>query len=326
MIVYGRNPVREALRGQRAVRQVWATKNAAREPWLEGVGPLVTGADALEQLCGSSSHQGVCAEAGAYPYADADALIRGDRGLILALDQVQDPQNLGSICRTAECAGVAGIVIPERRAAEVTPAVCKASAGAVEHLNIARVRNLADFLVAAKEQGRWVYGADAREMSRTARCPTGTTGARARVRGPRPPAAGRGTVRRGARDPDAGPDRVAERQRRRRGPALWGEAGGWLRGGRGGVGDIGVGVRARAAPGGSRRARALRTPRGGIGAPARARRPLRRRARPRPLRRRGDRPARSAARAVHARTRDACGAAPIVRGAPAPRKKAHSSR
>ena len=68
--------------------------------------------------------------------------------LLLALDQVQDPQNLGSICRTAECAGAAGLVIPERRAAEVTPAVCKASAGAVEHLPIARVRNLADFLLA----------------------------------------------------------------------------------------------------------------------------------------------------------------------------------
>ena len=66
--------------------------------------------------------------------------------LLVALDQVQDPQNLGSICRTAECAGAAGVVIPERRAAEVTPAVCKASAGAVEHLRVARVRNLADFL------------------------------------------------------------------------------------------------------------------------------------------------------------------------------------
>ncbi len=80
--------------------------------------------------------------------------------LIVALDQVQDPQNLGSICRTAECAGAAGVAIPERRAAEVTPAVCKASAGAVEHLPIARVRNLADFLADAKAAGVWCYGAD----------------------------------------------------------------------------------------------------------------------------------------------------------------------
>ena len=71
--------------------------------------------------------------------------------LLVCLDQVQDPQNLGSICRTAECAGAAGVIVPERRAAEVTPAVCKASAGAVEHLRIARVRNLTDFLLEARE-------------------------------------------------------------------------------------------------------------------------------------------------------------------------------
>ena len=81
---------------------------------------------------------------------------------MVALDQVQDPQNLGSICRTAECAGAAGVVIPERRAAEVTPAVCKASAGAVEHLRVARVRNIADFLADAREAGCWCYGASAR--------------------------------------------------------------------------------------------------------------------------------------------------------------------
>ncbi|HXA53665.1 MAG TPA: RNA methyltransferase, partial [Solirubrobacteraceae bacterium] len=85
-----------------------------------------------------------------------------DARLIVALDQVQDPQNLGSICRTAECVGATGVVIPERRAAEVTPAVCKASAGAVEHLRIARVRNLADFLVVAQRAGCWCYGAVAR--------------------------------------------------------------------------------------------------------------------------------------------------------------------
>ncbi len=79
----------------------------------------------------------------------------------MALDQVQDPQNLGSICRTAECVGATGVVIPERRAAEVTPAVCKASAGAVEHLRVARVRNLADFLGDAQKAGCWSYGASA---------------------------------------------------------------------------------------------------------------------------------------------------------------------
>jgi len=91
----------------------------------------------------------------------AGAHARDDDPLIVALDQVQDPQNLGSICRTAECVGATGVVIPERRAAEVTPAVCKASAGAVEHLRVARVRNLADFLGLAQKAGCWSYGASA---------------------------------------------------------------------------------------------------------------------------------------------------------------------
>jgi len=160
VIVYGRNPVREALRGPRVVKRAWATKNGAREPWLGSVDLELVGAEELRALTGSDAHQGVCAEVEAYRYADAAELL-AQEGLILALDQIQDPQNLGAIARSAECAGVTGIVIPERRAAEVTPAVCKASAGAVEHLRIARVRNLADFLGESKAAGFWVYGADA---------------------------------------------------------------------------------------------------------------------------------------------------------------------
>jgi 23S rRNA (guanosine2251-2'-O)-methyltransferase len=109
---------------------------------------------------GSDAHQGVCAEVTPFRYADASQLVRGEAPLIVALDQVQDPQNLGAIARTAECAGAAGLVIPERRSAEVTAAVCKASAGAVEHLPVARTRNLADFLDEAKRAGMWCYGAD----------------------------------------------------------------------------------------------------------------------------------------------------------------------
>ncbi len=161
MILYGRNPVREALRGRRArsVSQVWASPGAAREPWLAGVRVSTVTAEEIERRCGSSAHQGLCAEAGHYPYTRAEELLRVESPLLVALDQVQDPQNLGSICRTAECAGAAGVVIPERRAAEVTPAVCKASAGAVEHLPVAKVRNLADFLAYARKAGCWCYGA-----------------------------------------------------------------------------------------------------------------------------------------------------------------------
>ncbi len=170
MIIYGRNPVREALRGRRAraVTQVWTSAAAAHEPWLEGVPAKVCGSDELERLCGSSAHQGVCAEAGGYPYVGAHELLGVQAPLIVALDQVQDPQNLGSICRTAECAGATGVVIAERRAAEVTPAACKASAGAVEHMRIARVRNIADFLGDARAAGCWSYGASAPTQSSAA--------------------------------------------------------------------------------------------------------------------------------------------------------------
>ena len=145
MIVYGRNPVREAERGPRRVLRTW-----------EGLPD-----EELERICGSADHQGICAEVEPYRYASPDALLAGEDALVLALDEVQDPHNLGAVCRVAEVAGAAGVVIPERRSAEVTPAVCKASAGAIEHLAVARVRNLADWLGEAKERGAWVYGADA---------------------------------------------------------------------------------------------------------------------------------------------------------------------
>lgn len=162
MIVYGRNPVRELIRGPRAIHRAWATKNAAREPWLAGAGlpVVVSGAEEIEHVCGSPDHQGVCAEADPFRYATGDSLLSAARPVIVVLDQIQDPQNLGAICRSAECAGATGVVIPERRSAEVTPAVCKASAGAVEHLPIARVRNIADYLGEAKQAGIWCYGAD----------------------------------------------------------------------------------------------------------------------------------------------------------------------
>lgn len=145
--IYGRNPVAEARRGRRRV---------IRELTAEEVG-----GEELERLCGSPDHQGLVAEVEPYPYADADSLLEADDALVLALDQIQDPRNLGAICRSAEAAGAAGVVIPERRASGVTAAVCKASAGAVEHLAVARVRNLADWLIAARERGAWSYGADA---------------------------------------------------------------------------------------------------------------------------------------------------------------------
>jgi 23S rRNA (guanosine2251-2'-O)-methyltransferase len=161
VIVYGRNAVREALRGPRQVRRIWATRNTLREPWLSGLGAELSSPEDIHRRCGSEAHQGICAEVSEFQYADPVALACEPEPLLVALDQVQDPQNLGAICRTAECAGAAGVILPERRSAEVTPAVCKASAGAVEHLPVARVRNLADWLGEAKSRGLWCYGADA---------------------------------------------------------------------------------------------------------------------------------------------------------------------
>lgn len=163
MIIYGRNPVREVLRGPRTVQRIWATTGTLREAWLTAgaVSVIPAQADQIESLCGSPAHQGVCAEVEPYRYARAEDVLALSAPLIVALDQVQDPQNLGAICRSAECAGAAAVVIPERRSAEVTAAVCKASAGAVEHLRVARVRNLADFLADAKTAGAWCYGAEA---------------------------------------------------------------------------------------------------------------------------------------------------------------------
>jgi 23S rRNA (guanosine2251-2'-O)-methyltransferase len=146
-LIYGRRPVAEAERGRRRVHRVW---RAPETPPAE-----------LERLCGSPDHQGVVAEVDPYPYGDPRGLLRGQDPLLVALDQVQDPRNLGAVCRSAEFAGAAGVIVPERRAAAVTAAACKASAGAVEHIQVAHVRNLADWLAEAKEAGFWIWGADA---------------------------------------------------------------------------------------------------------------------------------------------------------------------
>lgn len=146
-LIYGKQPVAEAERGRRRVLRVWRTPEVPSEE--------------LERLCGSPDHQGVVAAVDPYPYADPGRLLRAEDALLVALDQVQDPRNLGAVARSAETAGATGLVIPERRSAAVTAAACKASAGAVEHLPIAHVRNLADWLGEAKQAGFWIWGADA---------------------------------------------------------------------------------------------------------------------------------------------------------------------
>ena len=146
-VIYGRRAVAEAGRGRRRVRRTWTTADAD--------------AAELTRIAGSPDHQGVVAEVDPYPYADPGSLLVAEDALVVVLDQVQDPHNLGAVCRSAEAAGASGVVVPDRRAASVTAVACKASAGAVEHLSIARVRNVADWLAGAKESGAWIYGAEA---------------------------------------------------------------------------------------------------------------------------------------------------------------------
>jgi 23S rRNA (guanosine2251-2'-O)-methyltransferase len=163
--VYGRNAVREALRGPRAVRELWATERAlSAEPWLreaDGVRVQVKPERELTDALGNRDHQGVLARCEPYRYADAYELAASDRPLLVCLDQVTDPHNLGAVVRSAEGAGATGVVIPAHGAARVTPAVSRASAGAVEHLPVAVVPNLARYLKDVKGPSLWVWGAAA---------------------------------------------------------------------------------------------------------------------------------------------------------------------
>jgi 23S rRNA (guanosine2251-2'-O)-methyltransferase len=160
--VYGRRAVREALRGPREVLELWVTERALRaEAWLREVRPHVKAERELTEVAGTRDHQGVLAFCEPYRYADAYELAAAERPLLACLDQVTDPRNLGAVCRAAEGAGATGVVLPAHGTARVTPAVCRASAGAVEHLPVAVVTNLARYLAEVKGPGLWAYAAAA---------------------------------------------------------------------------------------------------------------------------------------------------------------------
>jgi len=161
--VYGRRPVREAIRGPREVLELWATERAVKaEGWLrdlERPRVQVKLERDISEAAGTRDHQGVLAWCEPYRYADAYELARSERPLIACLDQVSDPRNLGAVCRSAEGAGATGVVVPAHGSARVTPAVARASAGAVEHLPVAVVTNLARYLAEIKSGDLWVAGA-----------------------------------------------------------------------------------------------------------------------------------------------------------------------
>jgi 23S rRNA (guanosine2251-2'-O)-methyltransferase len=170
-LLYGRHAVAEALRaGRRHIRRIFLAQGVDRTGILSeivatarliGCPVIETPRERLDDAVGGN-HQGVVAQAAEYPYVDLDQLLAtpGDR-LYLALDHLQDVQNLGTLLRTAEAMRVSGVVLPGRRSAGVTPAVVNASAGAVEHLEIALVSNLVQALEALKESGAWVAGLEA---------------------------------------------------------------------------------------------------------------------------------------------------------------------
>lgn len=171
--VEGRRPVREALRSGRA-RRVWLAEGAHGRSAEEILAAAAAAGVPVERLpreeldrrSPTGHHQGVMAEARPLAYAGLDDLLqrareRGEPPLILVCAEIQDPQNLGALIRVAEAAGAHGAVVPRHRSAGLTPAVARASAGAVEHLPVARVTNLARAVGELQEAGVWVCALDA---------------------------------------------------------------------------------------------------------------------------------------------------------------------
>ncbi len=169
-VVYGRHPVREALRGPRTVHRLYLTPEAHRvlvDDIPSGMAVDMRDPSELAALAGTTDHQGVVGSVDRFTYVGIDNLLdraraAGHPPFVLCLDQVTDPHNLGAIARVCDAAGADGLLIPEHRSAQVTGAVCKASAGAIEHIQVARCTNLADTLDRVRGADIWAYGASER--------------------------------------------------------------------------------------------------------------------------------------------------------------------
>ncbi len=177
-LLYGRNAVREALRaGRRQFHTLYLAQGIKKSPVIRDIQALVqkyplpvqrVDRRVLDGWLEGANHQGVVLRAGPYPYVQLEAMLaraaaQNEPPLLLLLDRVQDPQNLGSLFRAAEAFGVHGVILPKHRAAHITPAVVNASAGAVEHLQVGLVTNLVQTMHALKDGGVWVVGLEARE-------------------------------------------------------------------------------------------------------------------------------------------------------------------
>ncbi|MFB9329541.1 23S rRNA (guanosine(2251)-2'-O)-methyltransferase RlmB [Paenibacillus aurantiacus] len=170
--IAGKHPVMEALRSGREINKIWIAEQAQKGAGAiiaeaKNAGIIVQTVDKrkLDQMVEGVPHQGIVAQAAAYRYFELDELIErakesGETPFFLLLDEIEDPHNLGSILRTAECTGVHGVIIPKRRSASLTATVAKTSAGAVEYVPVARVTNLAQTIDRLKEEGIWIAGTD----------------------------------------------------------------------------------------------------------------------------------------------------------------------
>ena len=172
-VIIGRNCVKEALRSGRAIEKLLvasgsmngSAKELAATAKEKGIPVKETDAKKLDFLCGGTAHQGIAAIAAVKEYCSVDDIFecaekRNEKPFIILLDEIEDPHNLGAIIRTAECTGVHGIIIPKRRSAGLGYTVGKASAGAVEYVNVARVTNICNTIENLKERGVWVFGTD----------------------------------------------------------------------------------------------------------------------------------------------------------------------
>ncbi len=180
-VLYGRNAVREALRARRrelhrlrvssGVQETGVIAEIIKLAGRAGVPVERVERQVLDRQLRDVNHQGVALEAGAYPYVELEACLalaaeRKEAALLLLLDHLQDPQNIGTLLRTAEAVGVHGVALPGRRAAEITPAVVNASSGATEHLHIVLIGNLAQTIAELQRNGVWVVGLENDEAAR----------------------------------------------------------------------------------------------------------------------------------------------------------------
>jgi len=174
-ILSGKNPVLEALRSGREMNKVWIAEGVKKAGVAEllqlakeaGIIVQFVPKNKIDQLTDGAVHQGIAASVAAYRYAEIDELFelaakRNEDPFFLILDELEDPHNLGSILRTADATGVHGVIIPKRRAVGLTGVVAKTSTGAIEHIPVARVTNLAQTVEDLKKRGVWIAGTDAK--------------------------------------------------------------------------------------------------------------------------------------------------------------------